>query len=128
STNILPVGDPDNVATAWKLHARLVRRHLERGIYQGWDMHPAQLVTRFLATYAFYRGAFVPAATRLRNYVHRLDSTVMDEPATARALASVIHRGSVCGALTVDEIETATDLSMSTVRDIALGRPIRSTP
>ncbi|MEW2484307.1 aldolase [Mycobacterium sp. NPDC049093] len=126
STNILPVGDPDNVAVAWKLHARLVRRHLERGIYQGWDMHPAQLVTRYLATYAFYRGAFAPAATRLRNYVHRLDSIVMDEPATARALANVIHRGSACGALTVDEIETATDLSMSTVRDIALGRTTRS--
>ena len=126
STNILPVGDPDNVAMAWKLHARLVRRHLERGIYQGWDMHPAQLVTRYLATYAFYRGAFGPAATRLRNYVHRLDSTVMDEPATARALANVIHRGSVCGALTVDEVEAATDLPMSTARDIALGRPIRS--
>lgn len=127
STNILPVGDPDNVAMAWKLHARLVRRHLERGIYQGWDMHPAQLVTRFLATYAFYRGAFAAAATRLRNYVHQLDSTVMDEPATARALALVIHRGSVCGALTVDEIEAATDLPISTARDIALGRPTRST-
>lgn len=126
STNIVPVGDPDNVAMAWKLHARLVRRHLERGIYQGWDMHPAQLVTRYLATYAFYRGAFSPAATRLRNYVHQLDSTVMDEPATARALATVIHRGSVCGALTVDEIETAVDLPLSTVRDIALGRPTRS--
>ena len=127
STNILPVGDPDNVAMAWKLHARLVRRHLERGIYQGWDMHPAQLVTRYLATYAFYRGAFAPAATRLRNYVQQLDSVIMDEPATARALANVIHRGSVCGALTVDEIESATDLPMSTTRDIALGRTPRST-
>lgn len=126
STNILPVGDPDNVAMAWKLHARLVRRHLERGIYQGWDMHPAQLVTRYLATYAFYRGAFAPAATRLRNYVQQLDSAIMDEPATARALANVIHRGSVCGALTVDEIESATDLPMSTTRDIALGRTPRS--
>ncbi|MCF8603389.1 aldolase [Gordonia sp. HY442] len=126
STNILPIGDADNVATAWRLHARLVRRHLERGIYQGWDMHPAQLVTRYLATYAFYRGAFGPAAARLRNYVHKLDSTVMDEPATARALANVIHRGAVCGALTVDEIETAADLPMTTVRDIALGRPTRS--
>ena len=128
STNILPVGDPDNVAMAWKLHARLVRRHLERGIYQGWDMHPAQLVTRYLATYAFYRSAFAPAAARLRNYVHQLDSAVMDEPATARALAGVIHRGSVCGALTADEIESAADLPTSTVRDIALGRTTRSTP
>jgi citrate lyase beta subunit len=128
STNVVPVGDPGNVAAAWKLHARLVRRHLERGIYQGWDMHPAQLVTRYLATYAFYRGAFAPAAQRLRNYVHRLDSTVMDEPATARALANVIHRGYVCGALTVDEIETAVDLPLSTARDIALGRTTRSHP
>lgn len=127
STNILPVGDPDNVAGAWKLHARLVRRHLERGIYQGWDMHPAQLVTRYLATYAFYRGAFAPAAQRLRTYVHRLDSTVMDEPATARALANVIRRGNACGALTVDEIETAVELPLSAVRDIALGRTPRST-
>ncbi|MBX7451041.1 aldolase [Mycolicibacterium sp. 3033] len=128
STNVLPVGDPDNVAMAWKLHARLVRRHLERGIYQGWDLHPAQLVTRYLATYAFYRGAFAPAATRLRNYVHQLDSTVMDEPATARALANVIHRGSACGALTADEIESAVDLPLPSVRDIALGRRPRSTP
>ncbi|WOC11013.1 DUF6986 family protein [Gordonia sp. MP11Mi] len=126
STNILPIGDRDNVAAAWRLHARLVRRHLERGIYQGWDMHPAQLVTRYLATYAFYRGAFAPAAARLRNYVHKLDSTVMDEPATARALANVIRRGNICGALTVDEIETAIDLPMTTARDIALGRTTRS--
>ena len=125
STNILPIGDPDNRAMAWKLHARLVRRHLERGIYQGWDLHPHQLVTRYLATYAFYRSAFAPAATRLRNYVHRLDSTVMDEPATARALGNVINRGSVCGALTVDEIEQAVDLPMTTVRNIALGRTIQ---
>ena len=27
----------------------------ERGLYQGWDLHPAQLLTRFAATYAFLR-------------------------------------------------------------------------
>ena len=44
STNILPVGDGESVHSAWRLHARLVRRSLERGFYQGWDLHPAQLV------------------------------------------------------------------------------------
>ncbi|MEJ9079429.1 aldolase [Gordonia malaquae] len=127
STNVLPIGDADTVARAWKLHARLVRRHLERGIYQGWDLHPAQLVTRFLATYAFYRDGFGPAATRLRNYMHKLDSTILDEPATARALAAVIDRGVTCGAVTVDEAESATDLPMSTVRDTALGRATTTT-
>ena len=39
STNILPVGDRAHVEAAWALHARLVLRSLERGIYQGWDLH-----------------------------------------------------------------------------------------
>ncbi|WP_435174206.1 DUF6986 family protein [Gordonia hongkongensis] len=120
STNILPVGDAEAVEAGWALHARLVRRHLERGFYQGWDLHPAQLVTRFLATYAFYRDGFDSAAVRLRNYAHKLESSVLDEPATARALAGFIRRGEVCGALTVDEVETATDLPIEKVRDFAL--------
>ncbi|MDV6307072.1 aldolase/citrate lyase family protein [Gordonia amicalis] len=123
STNVLPVGDRETVEAGWALHSRLVRRHLERGIYQGWDLHPAQLVTRFLATYAFYRDGFDSAATRLRNYAHRISSSVLDEPATARALAGFIRRGEVCGALTVDEVESATDLPISKVRDLALHRP-----
>ncbi len=40
STNVLPVGTPSAAAVAWQLHARLVRRSLERGFYQGWDLHP----------------------------------------------------------------------------------------
>ena len=46
---------PEQVHAAWALHARLVRRSLERGFYQGWDLHPAQLPTRFLATFVFFR-------------------------------------------------------------------------
>ncbi|GAA14570.1 DUF6986 family protein [Gordonia alkanivorans] len=123
STNILPVGDREAVEAGWALHSRLVRRHLERGFYQGWDLHPAQLVTRFLATYAFYRDGFDSAAERLRNYAHQISSSVLDEPATARALAGFIRRGEVCGALTVDEVETATDLPIAKVRELALHRP-----
>ncbi|GAB20066.1 hypothetical protein GOEFS_105_00770 [Gordonia effusa NBRC 100432] len=123
STNILPIGDADHVASAWQLHARLVRRHLERGIYQGWDLHPAQLVTRYLATYAFYRDGFDSAATRLRNFVHRFESAILDEPATARALASFLHRGVECGAITADEVRVAADIDVPTLRDIALSRP-----
>lgn len=128
STNILPIGDPEHVADAWRLHARLARRHLERGIYQGWDLHPAQLVTRFLATYAFYRDGFPAAATRLRNYVHRIDSAILDEPATARALASFIHRGVTCGAVTAAEVTSAAEVTVETVRDLALNRPSTTQP
>lgn len=128
STNILPIGEADHVADAWRLHARLVRRHLERGIYQGWDLHPAQLVTRFLATYAFYRDGFPAAATRLRNYVHRIDSAILDEPATARALASFIHRGVTCGAFTAAEVGSAAEVTVETVRDLALNRSTPTQP
>ena len=63
STNILPVGSAEAVRDAWQLHLGLVRRSLERGYYQGWDLHPAQLPTRYAATFGFYRDG-LPRARR----------------------------------------------------------------
>ena len=103
STNVLPVGEPAAVRAGWALHHRLVRRSLERGYYQGWDLHPAQLPTRYAAVFAFYRNGLAQAADRLRRYVERTDSGFLDEPATARALADFILRGVDCGAVDADE-------------------------
>ncbi|NMO51343.1 hypothetical protein HH310_09095 [Actinoplanes sp. TBRC 11911] len=100
STNVLPVGSRDEVRAAWELHHRLVRRSLERGFYQGWDLHPAQLPTRYAATYAFFSDGRDAAVTRLRRYLDRQESGIADEPATARALAGYLLRGLDCGALT----------------------------
>ena len=99
STNIVPVGSREQVRSAWELHQRLVRRSLENGLYQGWDLHPAQLPTRFAATFAFYDDGLEAAARRLRDYLDRAETGVLDEPATARALAGFLHRGLSCGAL-----------------------------
>ena len=99
STNIVPVGTTEEVRAAWALHARLVRRSLERGFYQGWDLHPAQLPTRFAATYAFYRDAAPAAVNRLSRYLEGHSTGVLDEPATARSLARFLLRGLDCGAL-----------------------------
>jgi citrate lyase beta subunit len=110
STNVLPVGDADEVGEAWRNHLRLVRRSLDRGYYQGWDLHPAQLPTRFAATFAFYREGHDAAAARLRNYVQRRDSGVLDEPATARALADFLLRGLDCGALAPEEVGASTGI------------------
>ncbi|MFG1906765.1 DUF6986 family protein [Kribbella sp. NPDC048928] len=104
STNVLPVGDA--VHDAWQLHFRLVRRSLARAIYQGWDMHPAQLPTRFAATYAFYREGFDQAALRLRAYLGDGESGYLDEPATATALAAFVLRGMDCGAIDTTEFNT----------------------
>ena len=99
STNCLPVGSREEVQAAWQLHHRLVRRSLERGFYQGWDLHPAQLPTRYAATYAFFRDGRAAAVTRLRRYLDRQESGTADEPATAKALARYLLRGVDCGAL-----------------------------
>jgi citrate lyase beta subunit len=104
STNVLPVGPREHVHGAWRLHAGLVRRALERGFYQGWDLHPAQLVTRYTATYAFFRAALPAAAGRLAAYLDRGAAGFLDEPATARALASVVLRALDCGAVDDGEV------------------------
>ena len=119
STNVLPVGGPDEVRSAWANHLRLVRRSLERGYYQGWDLHPAQLPTRFAATFAFYREGFEAAAGRLRAYVARQDSGTLDEPATARALADFLLRGLDCGAVSAAEIHDATGLDSDALAGLA---------
>jgi citrate lyase beta subunit len=104
STNVLPVGTREQVREGWALHARLVRRSLERAFYQGWDLHPAQLPTRYAATFAFYRAGLPAATARLRAYRERSSLGVMDEPATERALTEFLRRALDCGAVARDEL------------------------
>jgi len=123
STNVLPTGSPDAVRAAWQLHARLVRRSLERGYYQGWDMHPGHLPTRYLATYGFFREALAPAAARLRTYLGRAEGGIMDEPATAQALAVTVLRGVHCGAIDPAEAQQATGVPPATLEALARRTP-----
>ena len=123
STNVIPVGSRDEVASAMRLHARLVRRSLDRGYYQGWDMHPGHLVTRYLATYAFYREGMAAAVGRLRAYLSATgQGGVMDEPATAQALASFLARGVHCGALDEAEVAQGTGLGRGDIEALAQRR------
>lgn len=123
STNVLPVGSHDDVLAGWRLHGRLVRRSLERGYYQGWDLHPAQLPSRYLATYAFYREGLPAAGQRLKNYVGQVDSGVMDEPATARALSDFVVRALDCGATDEQEVLRLTGLDRPAIDRLARRTP-----
>jgi citrate lyase beta subunit len=113
SSNVLPVGDV--VADAWRTHFGLVLRSLTHGFYQGWDMHPAQLVTRYVANFVYYLRNAESDARRLRAYVDAhvdtASSGVLDEPATAQALAMSMRRAVDCGALESADVERLTGLS-----------------
>ncbi|TDC71959.1 DUF6986 family protein [Streptomyces hainanensis] len=123
STNVLPTGDTARVHDAWRLHHRLVDRALARGYYQGWDMHPGHLPTRYAAVYAFYRSGLGPAAARLAAYagtaMQDAPTTVLDEPATARALGDFLLRGLDCGALDPAEVTDRTGLSRTRLTVLA---------
>ncbi|MEU3752632.1 aldolase/citrate lyase family protein [Streptomyces olivoreticuli] len=121
STNVLPVGPTRQVHDAWRLHHGLVRRALERAYYQGWDMHPGHLPTRYAAVYAFYREGLAQAAARLTAYMQRVGGSVLDEPATARALSGYLLRGLDCGAIDSAEVAGPTGLTRADL-DLLAGR------
>ncbi|MFF3906696.1 DUF6986 family protein [Streptomyces sp. NPDC001848] len=122
STNVLPVGPTEQVHDAWRLHYRLTRRALARAYYQGWDMHPVHLPTRYAAVFAFYREGFQQAAARLARYADRTAGDVLDEPATAKALSGYLLRGLDCGALDTAEVTRATGLTRADLEGFAAPR------
>ncbi|MFF4486468.1 DUF6986 family protein [Streptomyces sp. NPDC001544] len=122
STNVLPVGATEKVHDAWRLHYGLTRRALARAYYQGWDMHPGHLPTRYAAVFAFYREGFEQAAARLARYVGRAGGDVMDEPATAKALSGYLLRGLDCGALDMAEVTRPTGLTRADLEAFAAPR------
>ncbi len=123
STQVVPTGDPTQVAASARRHFELVTRSLERGFYQGWDMHPGHLVTRWLATFGFFRQAMPVAAARLGSYLDRQGGEVMDEPATAQALAGVLVRGLDSGAFGIAELQ---NVAAGIDRDVLRGLLDRS--
>ncbi|MBO2988749.1 aldolase [Leucobacter tardus] len=125
STNVIPAGDEASTIAAWQLHGRLVRRSLERAYYQGWDLHPAHLPSRFAASYAFFRDGLEQVAARLRNYVEQNTDGFLDEPATARALAGFLARGVQSGAVSAAELTDRVGISESAL--VALAYPRRDT-
>ncbi|WP_436501397.1 DUF6986 family protein [Actinokineospora sp. HUAS TT18] len=111
SSNVLPVGD--HVVTAWRSHYKLVRRSLSHGFFQGWDLHPAQLVSRYCAVFAHCLETAASDGKRLAAYVARTSGSILDEPATAAALARSMLRAVDCGALTAEEVSRSCGLDVA---------------
>jgi len=110
-----------SVHRAWKLHYDDVRHSLVGGFYQGWDLHPAQLPTRYAALYAFFLESVESAGARLKNFVEKaaqatLVGDVFDDAATGQGLLNYFLRGINCGALTEQEALEMTGLTLDELR------------
>ncbi|MBB3039502.1 DUF6986 family protein [Hoyosella altamirensis] len=128
STQIVPAGDEKQQESALRNHHRLVTRSLANGFYQGWDMHPGHLVTRWLATFGFYRESLVVAAPRLESYLQRQSGGVVDEPATAQALATVVLRGLDCGAFEEADVVALSSHSSTGILEELVQRTLPDIP
>ena len=141
ATNIMPVAPhrfseggtpltPEQIAEnravvhrAWKLHFDHIQHSLENGFYQGWDLHPAQLPTRYAAVYSFFLESLDAASERLKNFVEKaakatLVGDVFDDAATGQGLLNYFLRAINSGALTEEE---AVGLSGLTVAELRSG-------
>jgi hypothetical protein len=138
ATNVMPVG-PHRAAAgqalteaqqaengrvvhrAWRLHMRDIRHSLVTGFYQGWDLHPAQLPTRYAAVYAFFLEGLQPASERLRNFVDKsaqatMVGDVFDDAATGQGLLNYFIRAMNCGAIGEDEAVALSGLTPEELR------------
>jgi citrate lyase beta subunit len=134
ATNIMPIaphrGDSlthaqidenrDVVHRAWRLHSDHIRHSLVNAYYQGWDLNPAQLPTRYATVYSFFLEGLPAATDRLRNFIEKagqatLVGDVFDDAATGQGLLNYFLRALNCGAITEDEA-LATGLTLDELR------------
>src|SRR5437899_2591264 len=108
------------IHVAWRLHAEHIRHSLVNGFYQGWDLHPAQLPSRYAAVYAFFLEGLGAASERLKNFVQKtaqatLVGDVFDDAATGQGLLNYFLRAMNCGAISERE---ATEMSGLTLEEL----------
>ena len=107
STILTPAHDDTaTVHAAWRRHAVDVRHSLAHGYWQGWDLHPSHLVSRFATVYAFYLADIDGYVARIRAWSHGEPGPggFLDEPATVRVLLAQARRAVACGAVAAEDL------------------------
>lgn len=135
ATNIMPVAphrgenlsqeqideNSSVVHRAWKLHYDHCRHSLANAYYQGWDLHPGQLPTRYAAVFTFFLEGLEAASERLKNFVEKaaqatLVGDVFDDAATGQGLLNFFLRAINCGAITEAEATKRTSITLEELR------------
>jgi citrate lyase beta subunit len=119
------------VHRAWKLHFDHIQHSLTTGFYQGWDLHPAQLPTRYAAVYSFFLESLEAASERLRNFVEKaakatLVGDVFDDAATGQGLLNYFLRAINCGAITEEEALPLSGLTLEELRSASFVKILKN--
>ena len=134
ATNVMPIGphrgdnltfeqlaeNRESVHNGWRIGFKHTTHSLINGMYQGWDLNPAQLPMRYAATYNFFLSSYEDAVNRLRTFVERaaistLTGDIFDDAATGQGLLNFFLKAMNCGAITEDEA-LATGLTLDEIR------------
>lgn len=121
----------DTVHRAWRLHYDHIQHSLVNAFYQGWDLHPAQLPTRYAAVYAFFLQSLDAASERLKNFVEKaakatLVGDVFDDAATGQGLLNYFLRAINCGAITVAEAVERSGLSLAELQSASFVKILKN--
>ncbi|HET6972894.1 MAG TPA: hypothetical protein VFH96_02655 [Pyrinomonadaceae bacterium] len=119
------------VHRAWKLHYNHIQHSLTNAFYQGWDLHPAQLPTRYAAVYSFFLQGLEAASERLKNFVEKaakatLVGDVFDDAATGQGLLNYFLRAVNCGALTEEEAVQLSGLTLEELREASFVKILKN--
>ena len=134
ATNVMPIGSHrgDNLSyeqltenreavhKAWRIGFNHTTHSLVNGLYQGWDLNPAQVPMRYAATYNFFLSSYDEAVTRLKTFVERaaistLTGDIFDDAATGQGLLNFFLKAMNCGAITTEEA-LVTGLTLEEIR------------
>jgi citrate lyase beta subunit len=121
----------ETVHRGWKLHYNHIQHSLVNAFYQGWDLHPAQLPTRYAAVYAFFLESLDAASERLKNFVEKaakatLVGDVFDDAATGQGLLNYFLRAVNCGAITEVEAVERSGLTLPELRSASFVKILKN--
>jgi hypothetical protein len=134
ATNVMPIGpyrgtdltfeqlaeNREAVHSGWRTGFNNITHSLINGLYQGWDLNPAQLPMRYAATYNFFLSSYEDAVFRLKTFVDRaaistLTGDIFDDAATGQGLLNFFLKAMNCGAITEEEA-LQTGLTLDEIR------------
>jgi len=109
------------VHEAWLIAYKNVMESLRLGLYQGWDLHPAQMVSRYAACFTFFRTGMGPTSKRLKTFMEKaaqatLSGNDFDDAATGQGLLNFMIKAIDSGAASEEEVQKLTGLSLEEIR------------